>query len=92
MHSYVLIIIYVKHLLKSYFCAFRWGCEHEKQAQFMYNACQKAKHKGFDLKDCGLYLHPDYPHLGATPDGVVECSCCGNGVCEIKVIVRLNTL
>ena len=27
---------------------------------------------------------PKWPHLGASPDGIVECSCCGKGVLEIK--------
>ena len=25
-----------------------------------------------------------YPHLGASPDGRVDCACCGSGVVEIK--------
>ena len=31
-----------------------------------------------------LCVHPDFPYLGASPDGVVECDCCGRGVIEIK--------
>ena len=27
----------------------------------------------------------NYPHLGASPDGLVVCACCGSGVLEIKV-------
>ncbi len=34
--------------------------------------------------DHGLCVHPDFPYLGASPDGVVECDCCGRGVMEIK--------
>ena len=26
----------------------------------------------------------EYPHLGATPDGLIECECCGLGIIEIK--------
>lgn len=29
-------------------------------------------------------MQPLWPHLGASPDGIVECLCCGKGVCEIK--------
>ena len=29
-------------------------------------------------------VHPCYPHLGASPDGIVTCDCCGKGVLEIK--------
>ena len=29
-------------------------------------------------------VHPCYPHLGASPDSIVTCDCCGKGVIEIK--------
>ena len=29
-------------------------------------------------------LNTAYPHLGATPDGIVQCMCCGKGVVEVK--------
>lgn len=29
-------------------------------------------------------IHPYYPHLGATPDGLIKCNCCGSGVLEVK--------
>ena len=29
-------------------------------------------------------MNPKYPHYGATPDGIVKCDCCGNGLIEIK--------
>lgn len=29
-------------------------------------------------------MNPSYPHLGATPDGIISCDCCGDGVIEIK--------
>ena len=32
----------------------------------------------------GLRIHPSFPHLGASPDGIVQCTCCGKGVLEIK--------
>ncbi len=32
----------------------------------------------------GLVLSPDWPHLGASPDGVVACNCCGQGVLEVR--------
>lgn len=41
-------------------------------------------HDNFKLNDSGLHIHPEYPYLGATPDGLVECDCCGKGVVEIK--------
>ena len=29
-------------------------------------------------------INPLYPYLAASPDGLVECSYCGNGLLEIK--------
>ena len=36
------------------------------------------------MSSCGLMIHSQFPHMGATPDGVVHCECCGKGVLEIK--------
>ena len=33
-------------------------------------------------------MHPSYPFFGAIPDGIVNCSCCGPGVLEIKCPFR----
>ena len=43
-------------------------------------------HHDFKIFDCGLFISEDYPFLGASPDGLVSCSCCSDGVCEIKVL------
>ncbi len=44
----------------------------------------KSKHKSFSIQESGLYIHPQFSHLGATPDGIISCQCCGEGVLEIK--------
>ena len=36
------------------------------------------------MTDSGLVIHPQYPYLGAPPDGLVNCSCCGSQVIEVK--------
>ena len=41
-------------------------------------------HEEFDVTESGLVLNLDWPHLGASPDGVVNCACCGKGVVEVK--------
>ena len=33
---------------------------------------------------CGLFVDPELSYMGATPDGVVSCDCCGKGVVELK--------
>ena len=32
----------------------------------------------------GFVINPSQPHLGASPDELVSCDCCGQGVLEIK--------
>ena len=38
----------------------------------------------FHCQDIGLVLFKQYPYLGASPDLIVECTCCGKGVVAIK--------
>eukprot|EP00118_Oscarella_pearsei_P021719 m.246173 g.246173 ORF g.246173 m.246173 type:complete len:368 (+) comp40259_c1_seq1:486-1589(+) len=61
-----------------------WGRSQEKTALKQYEKETQKNHCNFAVKNSGLVIHPDYPHLGATPDGLVNCSCCGFGVIEIK--------
>ena len=67
--------------------ATKWGCQHEKVARETYASFQKGKHKNFNMTDSGLFVSIDHPYLGATPDGLVNCDCCGTGGCEIKVFI-----
>ena len=42
-------------------------------------------HTNFSVSESGLHIYPGHPHLGATPDGLIECTCCeGKGVLEVK--------
>ena len=61
-----------------------WGCEHEDEARQAYAESTSKKHKFFKLANSGLVVRHDYPFLGASPDGVVSCQCCGDGVIEVK--------
>jgi len=36
------------------------------------------------VSNSGLVINPQWPYIGASPDGIVECDCCGKGVLEIK--------
>ena len=65
--------------------ATKYGCEHEKIARSFLTDYLSLKHRDLDVMDCGLYRSCTYPYLGATPDGIVKCSCCPHGyVIEIK--------
>ena len=32
----------------------------------------------------GLHISADYPHLGVSPDGIIDCDFCGKRLVEIK--------
>ena len=44
----------------------------------------KKSHEDFCVTESGFVINPTWPHLGASPDGIVCCSCCGKGTLEIK--------
>ncbi len=60
-----------------------WGCSHEKNARLYYEHSMKG-HEKFSVANSGLCINPQWPHIGASPDGKVNCKCCGKGVLEIK--------
>ena len=64
--------------------ATRWGCTHEAAAREHFVKVRQESHAGISVVDCGLVINPEWPHLGASPDGIVQCTCCGKGVLEIK--------
>ena len=44
----------------------------------------KKEHTDFGCRNCGLFLDIAKPYLGAAPDQLVNCKCCGEGLLEIK--------
>ena len=50
----------------------------------LYVKQQTKEHKMFSLQDSGFYICKAYPFIGASPDGLVECKYCGEGLLEIK--------
>uniref|UniRef100_A0A3Q2YV71 YqaJ viral recombinase domain-containing protein n=1 Tax=Hippocampus comes TaxID=109280 RepID=A0A3Q2YV71_HIPCM len=43
-------------------------------------------HINLKTQNCGLFLNPKYPHMGASPDCLVECDCCGKVCLEVKCL------
>lgn len=60
------------------------GTDNESKARAAYELTAKTDHSSFSLETTGLHVNPKYPHLGASPDGLISCSCCGKGWLEIK--------
>ena len=61
-----------------------YGSKNEKKASEMYYKITVKDHLDFKLSESGLVINPKWPFVGASPDGVVSCHCCGKGVLEVK--------
>ena len=44
----------------------------------------KKHHKDVRYRECGIFIDKTKQYLGASPDLLIECSCCGERVVEIK--------
>lgn len=64
--------------------ATNWGITHETDAREKYTEIMSESHEGFIVSDSGLHINPKWPFMGASPDGISKCHCCGKGLCEIK--------
>ncbi|KAH9359995.1 hypothetical protein HPB48_019309 [Haemaphysalis longicornis] len=64
--------------------AVMWGVKHEIDAFRAYEAHERPKYIDFTCTRSGLHLSLAYPSVGATPDAIVSCACCGKGVVEFK--------
>lgn len=60
---------------------FSWGCTDTLGA---YANKQKHQHTNFTLEDAGFFIFMERPYIGASPDPIVTCECCGMGTVEVK--------
>ena len=56
----------------------------EKVARKRYVRKNKSPYINFQCQESGLFISQAYPYLGASPDGVISCNCCGEEILEIK--------
>ncbi|XP_077507105.1 uncharacterized protein LOC144116261 [Amblyomma americanum] len=70
----------------------RWGKDNERTAKEQYFEHMKTCHANFELHEIGFVIDPNAPFLGATPDGLWNCSCHGVGLVEIKCPWSLREL
>lgn len=61
-----------------------WGKIHEIDGRNAYIEKLKNDHINFSFTISGLIINPNFPYLGASPDGIINCDCCGKGCVEIK--------
>ena len=64
--------------------ATQYGCEHEREAREQFKSKMVGKQLDFKVSPCGFFVDLNTPCIGASPDGLVECTCCNKGVIEIK--------
>ena len=64
--------------------AMKHGLSLEPVAKKSYTKSMKKVHRKFISSESGLRIHATHPYLGASPDLLVKCDCCGEGLCEIK--------
>ena len=64
--------------------AIKWGNDNEDRARQEYVGRMSLTHSEFTCTVTGLIINTNYPHLGASPDGMTKCKCCGSGLVEIK--------
>ena len=49
------------------------------------------QHRLFKCHPAGLNVNPDHPHLGATPDGTVSRTWCGDGLqCDTLITIHIK--
>lgn len=62
-----------------------YGLKHEAEAINTYFAEEKKKHKDMDiLNKTGFFISKVHSEIGASPDALVQCICCGRGTVEVK--------
>ena len=72
------------HTMKFYSKACEYGQQHEADALHIYSNNMKIAHPFYELLKSRLVLDTENPFIGASPDGIISCSCCGKGVVEVK--------
>ncbi|CAG2215690.1 unnamed protein product [Mytilus edulis] len=64
--------------------AVKWGVDHEEECRQAYITNQSTQHIDFECNLSGFTINNQHPFLGASPDGITNCQCCGKGLIEIK--------
>ncbi|KAJ8030935.1 hypothetical protein HOLleu_27485 [Holothuria leucospilota] len=63
----------------------KYGRLMEPKAREVYRQLlHEQGHQDLSIRECGLFVDPQNVFIGASPDALVDCSCCSSGVLEIK--------
>ena len=73
----------------SHLPAINYGDTNEIKAIEDLTTYLKSVHNDVVIHKCGLFRSEKFPYLGATPDAIMECSCCPeNYVIEVKCPIK----
>lgn len=61
-----------------------YGIKHEKNALEEYKEHMSGEHTNFTMCSSGFCISEKHSELGASPDSLVSCDCCGLGCVEVK--------
>ncbi|KAH9374871.1 hypothetical protein HPB48_000153 [Haemaphysalis longicornis] len=61
-----------------------WGKKKKASARAAYVEATASHHVKFQCQLSGLHIRSDYPFVAATPDGIISCEGCGDGLLEVK--------
>lgn len=65
--------------------ALMYGINMEEEARTAYvKEVNRQKHNNINVSSSGLFVLSGMSYIGASPDGLVDCTCCGQGLLEIK--------
>ncbi|VDI40629.1 Hypothetical predicted protein [Mytilus galloprovincialis] len=63
--------------------AVKWGIDHEEECKQAYITNQSTQHLDSECNLSGFTINSQHPFLGASPDGITNCQCCGKRLIEI---------
>jgi hypothetical protein len=72
--------------------ALKYGRENECRAVDEYYIQQRELHSSMRVECSGLFLHDTKSFLCASPDRLVYCDCCGEGLLEVKCPISIAGL
>ena len=71
--------------------AMKQGIAMEPHAKRKVTEIFKETHKQVSSDEVGLFISPEYTYLGASPDLILNCKCCGKYIVEIKYPESIKT-
>jgi len=72
--------------------AIQWGKLHERDASKAFFKTVGASHSNANLYISGLFVLKSHPYIGASPDNIFVCSCCGPACVEYKCPYSIKDL